>query len=157
MSNTMNERGSARVTIAAPPEEVYAVVSDVTRMGEFSPECVRCEWVGGATGPEAGARFHGYNKIGDFEWDVPCEVRRAEPGTVFEFAAAPELGEQATIWTFTMEGTDGGTELTESFYAPLVNVDGSNSNVPGRDEMLRNGCERTVAAVKEMVEGTSSE
>lgn len=153
----MDERGSATVTIDASPDEVYAVVSDVTRMGEFSPECVRCEWVDGATGPEVGARFHGYNKVGDFEWDVPCEVRRAEPGKVFEFVAAPEMREQATVWTFTMEETDGGTELTESFYAPLVNVEGSNSNIPGRDEMLRNGCERTVAAVQGVVEGASSE
>ncbi len=153
----MNERGSASVTIDASPGAVYAVVSDVTRMGEFSPECVRCEWVDGATGPEAGARFHGYNKIGDFEWDVPCEVRRAESGEVFEFVAAPEMGEQATTWTFTIEETDGGTELTESFHAPLVNVEGATSNVEGRDEMLRNGCERTVAAIKEAVEGTASE
>lgn len=157
MSNTMNERGSASVTINASPDEVYAVVSDVTRMGEFSPECVRCEWVGGATGPEAGARFHGYNRVGDFEWDVPCEVRRAEPGKVFEFVAAPELGEQATVWTFTMEENDGGTELTESFHAPLVNVEGSNSNIPGRDDMLLDGCKRTLAAIKEAVEGTSPE
>lgn len=150
------ERGSATVTIEASPEEVYAVVSDVTRMGELSPECARCEWVDGATGPEPGARFHGYNKVGDFEWDVPCEVRRAEPAKVFEFAAAPDLGEQATVWTYTLEPVDGGTKVTESFYAPLVNVEGAQSNFPGRSEMLVEGCRKTLEALKRAVEGDAS-
>src|SRR3954467_15899573 len=52
-------RGEAAVHVDAPPETVYAVVSDVTRMGEWSPETVRCEWLGGATGPAVGANSRG--------------------------------------------------------------------------------------------------
>lgn len=148
------ERGSATITVDASPDEVYAVVSDVTRMGEFSPECVRCEWIDGATGPEVGARFRGYNSAGGFEWDVPCEVTRAEPGRVFEFGAGlPDLGERATIWTYTIEATDGGTRVTESFHAPLVNVEGAPSNFPGRSDLLLEGCQTTLAALKAAVEG----
>lgn len=153
MTETNADRGSATITINASPEDVYAVVSDVTRTGEFSPECVRCEWTDGSSGPAAGARFHGYNNSGGFEWDVSCEVLRAEPGKLFEFGAGiPDLGENATIWTYTLEGVDGGTELTEAFYAPLVNVEGAPSNFPGRSDMLIEGCQKTLAAIKGVVE-----
>lgn len=145
------ERGEASVTIDADVDTVYALVSDVTRMGEFSPECVRCEWGDGATGPAVGARFHGYNRVGDFEWDAPCEVRRMEPGKVFEFAVGE--GEHATVWTYEFEDVEGATRLTESFHAPLVNVEGSRSNFPGRTEMLLDGCRKTLAAIKAVVEG----
>lgn len=147
------ETGSASVVIDASPEVAWDIVSDVTRMGEFSPECVRCEWTDGATGPEPGARFHGWNAVGTYEWDVNCEVREAERGKVFSFAAAPETGEHATIWTYTFEEADGGrTLLTESFHAPLVNVEGSQSSLPGRDQMLIEGCEKTLAAIKNVLE-----
>ena len=59
--------GSATIDIDAPVTEVYALITDVTRMGEWSPECVRCEWTGDTT-------FHGYNAVGGVEWDIECEV-----------------------------------------------------------------------------------
>jgi hypothetical protein len=48
---------SASIDIAAAPERVYELVSDITRMGEWSPECRRCTWIRGASGPQVGARF----------------------------------------------------------------------------------------------------
>ncbi len=50
--------------VAAPPEALYALVSDVTRTPEFSPEIVSCTWLDGATGPAVGARFLAVNKLG---------------------------------------------------------------------------------------------
>ena len=50
------------VDIAAPPERVYELVSDIRRMGEWSPECKRCSWARGATGPAVGARFKARNQ-----------------------------------------------------------------------------------------------
>lgn len=145
-----SERGAASIVVDADIGSVYALVSDITRMGEFSPECMRCEWVDGATGPAVGARFHGYNRIGDFEWDAPCEVRRVEPEKVFEFAVGS--GEHPTVWTYEFEDLGGATTVTESFHAPLVNVEGARSNFPGRAEMLVKGCEATLAAIKAAVE-----
>ena len=40
------------IDVSAPPERVYGLISDITRMGEWSPECRRCEWIDGATGPD---------------------------------------------------------------------------------------------------------
>ena len=145
------EEGFATIVIAAPPEKVYDLVADITRTGEWSPECVRAEWVGGATAPAAGARFHGYNKAGGFEWDVPCEVGQAEPGRVFSFKAPVDY-EGASTWTYSFEAEGAGTRLTESFHAPLLNVEGSPSNFDGRYEMMVAGCEATLANIKAAAE-----
>ena len=58
-------RGQAQVHIDAPLDTVFQLVSDVTRMGEWSPECRRCEWIGESRVPVAGARFQGHNALGD--------------------------------------------------------------------------------------------
>ena len=50
-------RGEVSLHMAAPPEQVWALVSDVTRIGEFSPETFEAQWTHGATGPVVGARF----------------------------------------------------------------------------------------------------
>ena len=71
--------------IPAPPDAVYALVSDVTRMGEWSPETTSCRWVGGATGPVVGARFRGANRRGWRQWSTTCTVSEAEPGRRFAF------------------------------------------------------------------------
>ncbi len=146
------EEGSATVIVAAPPEKVFDLVADITRMGEWSPECVRAEWVDGSDAPVAGARFHGYNEAGGFEWDVPCVVVEAERGRTFSFRVPPD-SEQASTWTYSFEGVDGGTRLTESFHAPLLNVEGAPSNFDGRHEMLVAGCAATLQRIKAAAEG----
>jgi uncharacterized protein YndB with AHSA1/START domain len=47
--------------VNASPETVFAMVSDLTRMGEWSPENQGGQWVKGATGPAVGAQFKGRN------------------------------------------------------------------------------------------------
>jgi len=106
--------GSASIRIAAPPEHVYAVVSDVTRMGEWSPECRRCEWADGATGPAVGARFRATNQNRFARWSNKPKVVTAETGREFAFVAGA-LGQEMTRWTYKFEPVDGGTEVTESF------------------------------------------
>ena len=64
------------VHVDATPEEVWALVSDVTRIGEFSPETFEARWRHGSTGPEVGAKFKGHvkrNGVGPTYWS-PCQV-----------------------------------------------------------------------------------
>ena len=56
------------------------MVSDVTRMGEWSPETIRCTWIDGATGPAVGARFKGTNRRGIFRWSTKPEIVVADRG-----------------------------------------------------------------------------
>ena len=70
------QRGQASIEIAAPPDLVYDLIADVTRMGEWSPECYRCEWLDGASAATPGARFRGYNRIGRFRWENRVDLHR---------------------------------------------------------------------------------
>ena len=61
-------RGLALTEVCASPSQLYDAVSDVRRMGEWSPECQRCEWIDEAVGPAVGARFKGRNRRGIIRW-----------------------------------------------------------------------------------------
>src|SRR5690242_21846702 len=82
----MLARGSASTRIAAPPERVWELVADVTRMGEWSPECYRCEWLSVQPGPRVGAHFRGHNRQGPFRWSLECVVTACTPGQDFAFS-----------------------------------------------------------------------
>ena len=58
----MSMGGEQSLHMDASPEDVWALVSDVTRIGEFSPETFEARWRRGSTGPELGARFKGHVK-----------------------------------------------------------------------------------------------
>ena len=115
--------GSASVVINRPLGDVFAAISDVTRMGEFSPECTACRWVPPATGPEVGAEFEGDNvaKAGPItlkKWTTTSRVTEYRPDAVFEFSSAGY-----TTWRFVFEdqGNEdqgGATKVTESFSYP---------------------------------------
>lgn len=110
------QHGTDSIEIAAPPELVYDLIADITRMGEWSPECYRCKWLDGATTAEAGARFRGYNRIGLMRWQRSAVIDRAERGREFSFTTIDDrAGRQETHWRYTMEPTSAGTLLTESF------------------------------------------
>jgi uncharacterized protein YndB with AHSA1/START domain len=106
--------GEASVDIGADPDRVWAMVTDVTRMGQWSPETKRAEWLDGAPGPSVGARFKGYNQRGRSKWSTVCEVIEAEPGRSFGFAVGKAAKPQ-TVWRFRFTPIEGGVRLTESF------------------------------------------
>lgn len=106
--------GQVEMLVQAPPERVYALLSDVTRMGQWSPECYRCHWQGEATAPAAGARFKGYNRRGWFRWSTVCTVTEAEPSRAFAFET--KFGSKVqSRWRYELEPAEGGTLLRESF------------------------------------------
>ena len=78
---------SGTVVIAADPETVYDVVSDVTRTGEWSPICEACWWESGdepgPDGPREGAWFVGRNKTPARTWETRSLVVAAERGREF--------------------------------------------------------------------------
>ena len=109
------DRDEVSAVIAAPPEELYALVADVTRTPEFSPDIVRCSWLGGAQGPSVGARFEAVNRTAaGMTWKNRPVVTVADPGREFAFARTePFAGTVA--WRYRLEPVDGGTRVTESY------------------------------------------
>lgn len=101
-------------TIDAPAEAVWALVSDVTRMGEWSPEATGAEWRKGATGPEAGAAFRGTNAIGKRKWATSCTVTDCVPGEVFAFEVTGGPFRVAR-WEYRFDPTETGCRVSESW------------------------------------------
>jgi uncharacterized protein YndB with AHSA1/START domain len=151
---TFPQAASVSTDVSAAPEVVWNLVADITRMGEWSPECYRAEWEDGADRPTAGAHFHGYNRAGTFEWDAPCIVTECEPGRLFAFDV-PRDSPTVNSWRFEFSPNGSGTTLTESFDAPLINIDGSPANFEGRFEMLAGAIEKTIANIKAAAEASS--
>ncbi len=133
--------------IKAPPMAVWAAISDVTRMGEWSPECHTCSWNDEATGPAVGAKFTGHNRNGEFEWSTECEITECVPGEVFAFDGV--FGDlRFAKWAYRIQPIDGGSRVTETWDdgrpAEVIEFTTSISGVADRGEHNRQGMERTL-------------
>ncbi len=107
---------SVTVQFDASPQEVWDLVSDITRIGEFSPETFEAEWLDGVSEPAVGARFRGHvkrNQRGPTYWTT-CKVTTCEPLESFGFAVLAG-GTPLNNWRYDLEPVDGGTAVTESF------------------------------------------
>lgn len=107
---------SATVHMDAAPERIWELVSDVTRIGSYSPETFEAEWLDGASGPSVGARFRGHvrrNQKGPVYWTT-CTVLECEPGRRFSFGVGPAERPWST-WRYELSPAGGGTDVTESF------------------------------------------
>ena len=112
-------KGHVSLWMKAPPEKVWALVSDVTRIGEFSPETFEARWRRGTTGPEAGAKFKGHvkrNGVGPTYWSA-CRVTACVPNEVFEFVVEVDGPVEAQVnrWGYRLEPDGSGTRVTEYF------------------------------------------
>jgi len=146
------------VHMSAPPEAVWALVSDVTRIGSYSPETFEAEWLNGATGPAVGATFRGHvkrNGKGPIYWTT-CVVSTCVPGSAFGFDVLTG-GKPLNTWTYRIEPTgDGGSDVTESFRLADTWSLKLYWAVLGwaRGKTNRNGMQATLDAIKAEVERT---
>lgn len=102
--------------MAAPPERIWELVSDVTRIGRYSPETFEAEWLDGASGPAVGARFRGHvkrNGKGPTYWTT-CTVVACEPNREFAFGVG-SAKRPLNVWRYHLESAGDGTDVTESF------------------------------------------
>ena len=138
--------------IDADPQVIYDLVSDVTRMGEWSPETVEAEWLGGATEPSVGATFRGKNKLGPNAWATKPTVTEAEPGRAFAFKVP---GKSGPTWRYKFEPTDEGTRVTESVSqqkrSPMfIRLLQKRAGVTDRQASLREGMTITLQRLEQV-------
>ena len=142
------------VHIAAPPERIWRLVSDITQMPRWSPETYKTRWIDGATHATPGARFRGANRWHFIRWATTVEIEVAEPGRELTFVTFVE-GKKRTRWSYVFEAKDGGTLVTESrtrlSVAPLRgNIDRLFmwGHVAGYTNAMRTTLERIKAAAE---------
>ncbi len=145
---------SVSIEIDASPQAVYALVSDLPRMGEWSPENQGGEWMNGGTG-QAGDWFLGHNKSGEREWSREAEIAVAKVGSEFTFVVGG-VEDNCTWWSYEMAGSDtGGTTLTERWWfvnkTPALQA-ATEEQLQGRIAMTLGSMETTLAALKATAE-----
>jgi hypothetical protein len=143
----------AAIEIAASPTEVYALVRQLTRMGEWSPENTGGRWIVG-DGSSVGDRFEGANALGDREWTVVATVNRAEPGVAFSFHTGPP--DQVLVqWGYEMTPVANGTMLTETWdviQLPPALADAPPERLASRKAQVQEAMTATLAAMKATLE-----
>jgi hypothetical protein len=157
--------GRGTVHIAVPPDVAYAAVTDLSRMGEWSPENRGGEWLDSAAGAVVGAMFRGRNRDGRNEWETIVTVFEADPPRRFAFRVAPP-GEVGTTWHYEFEPDRDGTLVTERFdwyWTPepdegfrgrvgRMPLDAAVVVVAERERHLRAQVDATLAALKRALE-----
>ena len=153
-------RDSESVAIDASPEAVYDLVAEMTRMGEWSPECARVEWEAGAIGPSVGARFVGHNRGGPLHlmrWSRHGTVLAADRGREFAFATE-EGGREGTVWRYRFEPIEGGARVTESYRVDWIPLWARIVDVPtNRAKELRVAMRHTLGQLKTAAESVVNE
>ena len=147
----------ATIDVDAPPERVWGLLTDVTNMGRWSPECRRCEWVDGAAGPAVGARFKGHNRNGFVRWTTTATVVVADEPREFAF----EIDRSRMRWGYRFEPDGEGTLVTE-YREHLAEVPAviklvQRSGIIGRnrEQLMVDGMRTTLERVKAAAEATT--
>jgi Polyketide cyclase / dehydrase and lipid transport len=146
---------SESIVIARSPQDLYDMVADITRMGEWSPVCKACWWDEGA-GAQPGAWFTGRNETPERTWETRSQVVAAEPGLQFAFTV---FGDRVR-WGYTFTPADGGTRVTESWdflpagitaFQERYGAD-ADAQIAARAQAARSGIPQTLAALKRVAE-----
>ena len=148
---------SSSTTIGARPEVVYALVTDLTRMGEWSPENTGGTWLGAATCAVEGARFKGTNEYGAKKWSTTVTVTEAtEPS---HFAFRNKVGSKTVAeWSYRITPTDGGAgcKVTETWVegaGPIMSILGKAiTGVEDRGPHTQMMIDTTLAKLKQTAE-----
>lgn len=143
------------VLVAASPEALYDLVSDVTRTGEWSPVCRECWWDEGASG-RPGDWFTGRNEVPGRTWETRSQVVVADRGREFAFL----VGKSYVRWGFSFLPEEGGTRVTESWeflpaglaiFAERYGED-APAQIADRTRAAHEGIPATLAAIKRIAE-----
>jgi len=144
----------ADIEIDASPDEVWSVVSDLARMGEWSPECRKVVVFGTA---RKGAHVLGLNRRRWVVWPTNSRIVRYEPGR----AIAWKVYENRATWSYELEPTaDGGTRVIERRTLPPPGIAPASAalakvflgGVDGHDSELLDGMRTTLERIKTEVE-----
>lgn len=99
---------SAKIEIAAPPERVYELITDLANLGAWNAECEKARWVGAVKEPRRGAKFSGSNRNGVRRWSTQCTVTAAEPGRTFAYHVRAGGVLDVAVWRFDLTPTEDG-------------------------------------------------
>ena len=159
MSETSIRNHQESVTVDAPAEALYDLVSDITRTGEWSPVCTVCRWDDEAEAGQVGAWFTGHNEIPGRTWETRSVVVAAERGREFAWV----VGGSLVRWGFVLSPAERGTVLTETWeflpggiaYFEETYGDDAQAQISDRTQQALEGIPLTLAAIKRIAESAT--
>jgi len=146
--------GRRSVDIAADADRLWAMVAEVTRMGEWSPITVSARWLEPSTGPALGARFAGTNRLPIVKrWTSVATITRCQPGRALAFDVGRRPGDPNTTLGYQFEPTPVGTRVTESWHMhrepwPVLVY----YRLVGQERRIAVGVDQTLARLKAAAE-----
>jgi uncharacterized protein YndB with AHSA1/START domain len=102
------------IDIAASPDVVWDLVTDLSRTPTWNRETVETVWLPPHTGPAVGAVFRGTNVMGESRWSVECHVIEADRPTAFEWTVL-DPAEPSSTWWYRLSSTPEGTHVDHGF------------------------------------------
>jgi hypothetical protein len=113
---TLMRNGRVETTTTATPAQVWDVVADITRVGEWSHECKVGEWLDGATAAAPGVRYRGSNKVGRVRWSRTNEIVAVDEGSQLVWRTVESrMYRDSTEWRIAIEPRDGGSRIIQTF------------------------------------------
>jgi len=162
MKYTDGPTAEATVHIAAPPERVWPLVSDIHLIADLSVEVQEVAWLDGAEQPEVGATFRGRNRhpaVG--EWTTVSHVVECAAPRAFGWVVGA-VANPTAAWRFELTEHDGGTDLRQwarmgpgpSNLQPAIAAmpDKEDRIVDGRLGEFQAGIDANLVALKKMAE-----
>jgi hypothetical protein len=147
----MTDQVEGTETIAAPCDHIYALITDLPRMGEWSPENTGGKWLRGASGAAVGAKFKGENRHGSNSWSTTVTITEAEPGKTFAFAVSAGLMSVAE-WRYDLVSNGDSTTVTETWRdrrnLVIKRLGGVVTGIPDRAAFNKVSIDTTLAALK---------
>src|SRR3954447_993074 len=147
--------GQTSVRVAAPPQRVWGLLSDITRMGEWSPECVGCRWLPPGERALPGARFRGTSRNGWHRWSTTSTVVEAVAGRSFVFDVT-YFHRPVARWRYMLHEQGDATVISESvedrrgtvLRAVSPYITGTRDRAPHNAATMRTTLERIKAAAE---------
>jgi uncharacterized protein YndB with AHSA1/START domain len=157
----------ATVHVSAPPEVLWALVSDIHLVASLSREVQEVAWLDDVREPAVGAAFKGRSRhpqVG--EWTTTSRVVACDPPRVFSWAVE-NPDDPAAVWRFELTPHEGGTELRQwarmgpgfSLLCEAIATmpDKEERIVAGRLREWQASIEANLAALKDLAEARARE
>jgi uncharacterized protein YndB with AHSA1/START domain len=142
-----------QIDVDAPVATVWALISDLSRMPQWSPQCRVMKLLGPL---RVGTKTLNFNRRGRMFWPTTSTVTEIDPERRLTFRVAGN----GTEWSFELEPFEGGTRVVESRRAPNGVTKASSAvvsvafgGVPGFEDELVEGMEQTLRRLKAAAQG----
>jgi len=157
MSDESSLRYQESIGVAAAPEVLYDLVTDIGRTGEWSPVCRECWWDDPAEAGQVGAWFTGRNELPHRTWETRSQVVVADRPSEFAFL----VGDGFVRWGYQCRPEGDRTLLTESWHFLPAGIEmfhqkygeQAATEIEARTQAARTGIPATLASIKRIAEG----